>query len=159
MGTDIEIVEYSDYDRKLANLSGTSSKIVSTVKAESFEDKLDIANAVLNAVSLQEEMLDKPFDLVNWIGQVIKIKPEEIDSDDDRPVDENGMVPALRLVLLAADGSAYATTSESVASALGNIAAILGEPSTWNKPVRVVVRRVKGSGARYFMALSIIKTK
>ena len=156
--TDVVAYASNDYDeveRQLSTLS-QSSKIISTIIGDDFDTREQIANAVLNSVSLQDEMLDKPFDLVNWIAQIVKVTPEPSD-DDDRAVDENGRVAAIRVVLLDAEGNAYSATSEGVVSSLGTLQSVMGHPSTWKRPVRVVAKRVKTRNAnRYVITLRTV---
>ena len=156
--TDVVAYASNDYDeveRQLSTLS-QSSKIVSTIIGDDFDTREQIANAVLNSISLQDEMLDKPFDLVNWIAQIVKVTPEPSD-DDDRVVDENGRVAAIRVVLLDAEGNAYSATSEGVVSSLGTLQSVMGHPSTWKRPVRVVAKRGKTRNAnRYVITLRTV---
>ena len=148
--------DYDDVERQLSLLS-RDSKIISTVIGDDFETREQIANAVLSSISLQDEMLETPFDLVGWIAQIVKVTPESSNDADGRVVDENGRVSAIRVILLDANGNAYSATSEGVVSSLGTLQSVMGHPSTWKRPVRVVAKRVKTRNAnRYIITLRIV---
>lgn len=142
----------SDVERQLDAVSGASTQIVSTIKGNDFQTRQIIAAAVLNAESLQDTMLDKPFNLTNWIAQVVEVSPENEDGEND----PNVRIKALRIVLIDDKGNAYSTVSEGVASSLGSIAAVMGEPGTWDKPVKVVAKRIKSRGSRYILTLRVV---
>lgn len=141
-------------ESQLMAVSGAATQIMSTIKGDDFESRMQVTDAVLNAVSLQENMLDKPFNLTNWVAQVVTVNPD--DPDEDVQLDANGRVKALRLVLIDDKGNAYHTLAEGVASALGTIVAALGEPHTWKRPITVVAKRVKSRGARFILTLKIV---
>jgi hypothetical protein len=63
-----------------------------------------------------------------------------------------GEIDAVRVILVDADGSAYAAVSDGIMGSLRDIFAVLGEPSTWSAPLPVTVTENAGSikGRKYF---------
>ena len=112
--------------------------VFSTIKVESFADRITVVKAMTNAKKLADN-LGKTFALTGWTAQAVDV------------VQDSGEVsPSVRVVLMADDGTAYDCVSTGIAKALSNLQAVLGEPSSWPEPVKVKAVEEKGRrGFRY----------
>ena len=149
-----ELVVHSNSEVQLSALSGSRTTIHSTLPNDSHESALAIAKAVMNATPLDDQ-LGKPFNLVHFVAQVVKVTPSKEDVNDDRIVDADGRVEALRTILIDDKGNAYATVSDGVTAALTNIVSIMGQPSQWEKPVSVTAEKKQGRNGFKFFTLTL----
>lgn len=126
----------------IAAFQNPDAAIFSTIKVDSFKDRLAVVQAMTNTQKLNEN-LDKTFELVNWIAQAVDV------------IDDNGEVnKSVRIVLMAKDGKAYDCVSAGIAKALSNLQAVLGEPSSWPEPVKV--KAVEERGRRGFRYTTLV---
>lgn len=144
-------VSISDSERQMQQLQGNQTTIISTLHSDSFDDSIAIASAVMNAEPL-EDYLDTEIKLTNWIAQMVRVTPT---AEGDKIVDDDGKITAVRTILIDEDGNAYAAVSEGVVSALSNIVAVLGHPSTWEHSLSVTPKRKKGRNGFNFFTLVI----
>ena len=152
-----ELVVHSNSEVQLSALSGSRTTIHSTLPNDSHDSALAIAKAVMNATPLDDQ-LGKPFNLVHFVAQVVKVTPtkeNKENANDDRIVDADGRVEALRTILIDDKGNAYATVSDGVTAALTNIVAIMGQPSQWKKPVSVTAEKKQGRNGFKFFTLTL----
>ena len=149
-----ELVVHSNSEVQLSALSGSRTTIHSTLPNDSHDSALAIAKAVMNATPLDDQ-LGKPFNLVHFVAQVVKVTPNKEDVNDDRIVDADGRVEVLRTILIDDKGNAYATVSDGVTAALTNIVAIMGQPSHWEKPVSVTAEKKQGRNGFKFFTLTL----
>jgi len=120
----------------LANGSG----IVSTLKGNDLATRKATLNAVTNATPISDH-LGEIINLVHVVAQQVTIV-------DDKSGEAND---AIRAILLDADGSAYAATSDGLMGSLRDVFGIMGQPDTWVEPlpIRVVEKRGR-SGFRFY---------
>ena len=112
--------------------------VFSTIKVESFTDRITVVKAMTNAKKLADN-LGKTFALTGWTAQAVDVVQ-----------DSGELSPSVRVVLMADDGTAYDCVSTGIAKALSNFQAVLGEPSSWPEPVKVKAVEEKGRrGFRY----------
>ena len=149
-----ELVVHSNSEVQLSALSGSRNTIHSTLPNDSHDSALAIAKAVMNATPLDDQ-LGKPFNLVHFVAQVVKVTPSKEDVNDDRIVDADGRVEVLRTILIDDKGNAYATVSDGVTAALTNIVSIMGQPSQWEKPVSVTAEKKQGRNGFKFFTLTL----
>ena len=149
-----ELVVHSNSEVQLSALSGSRTTIHSTLPNDSHDSALAIAKAVMNATPLDDQ-LGKPFNLVHFVAQVVKVTPSKEDVNDDRIVDADGRVEVLRTILIDDKGNAYATVSDGVTAALTNIVSIMGQPSQWEKPVSVTAEKKQGRNGFKFFTLTL----
>lgn len=136
--------EIESTNKAVAQIAALSSGvgIMSTYKTDDFNTKKEILNAVTNAKPIAD-FLNLPIGLVNVVAQVVTVT----DAVTGDPKD------VVRTILIAADGEAYAATSDGIQGSLRDIFGILGEPSTWNEPLPVMVTENKGNGGRKFFKI------
>lgn len=116
----------------IANFAEATGSIYTTVQGDDMDTKLAVIGAISGAERIDEH-LDESIALVDFVIQAIEV------SDPN-----TGQInAATRVVLIDADGSAYAGISKPLVSSLQLITQLAGHPSTWNKPVDVVVQTVK----------------
>ena len=114
--------------------------IMSTVKGDTVESRKVTLNAVTNADPVSDH-LDETIDLVHVVTQAVTIA-------DDKTGEERDVV---RVILLSADGSAYAAVSDGLLGSLRDVFGIMGHPSTWAEPLPVKVVEKRGrSGYRFY---------
>lgn len=141
--TEIATVDAASTD-VIAGFQNPNSRVFSTVQANTFADKLSIIKAMTNAENLRDH-LNKPFALVNWTAQAVTLTDEKTGAVSE----------AVRLVLMSADGKAYACVSDGIAKSLQNILAVAGEPSTWDEPIKVKASEEQGKGMNRYLTLTL----
>ena len=110
-----------------------------------FTDKLNVVSAMTSSTPLADN-LDKPIMVQNVVIHAVKVT----DTETGEIVDQ------ARTILIDDKGKAYHAISGVIINRLRDIIAVLGEPSTWPSPVKMVCSRVKGTGANFFYDLHII---
>lgn len=128
----------------VASFQNPNSSVFSTVTVESFADKLKVIASMTNAENLRDH-LGKTLALTNWTAQVIDLTDENTGE----------VTKGVRLVLMTADGKAYACVSNGIAKSLQNILAVAGEPSSWPEPIKVKASEERGKGMNRYLTLSL----
>lgn len=116
--------------------------IYSSIKGNDFQTKKDILKAITNCESLAD-----------YIGKTVTIKDvvaQEVEMERDGEIKRG-----VRIVLIDADGVAYACVSSGVKSALDNVFAIMGEPNEWPEPQTFNIVQKKGNNGYKFTTLEI----
>ena len=104
------------------------SAMYCSIKSDgSMKSKADI----FNAVNSPDRKLSE------FIGETINLK--DIVAHPIQLIDENTgeLLDALRVVLIAEDGTSYEAVSNGVANAVNRILQIFGQPDTWETPIKV----------------------
>ena len=124
---------------KITMRSNAAVAIASTFTGEDFATKVRVFDAVSNALPISEHV-GETINLRNWVGQVVEV------------ADEDGELQSVvRVILVDADGTAYAALSDGLYRALVNIAGVIGLPDTWSNPIAVkVVEQRSRKGFRFF---------
>ena len=138
-----EIISVPDSANPMINSFTTGAMTYSSIKTESFDDKIAVLTAMSEAKPISES-LGKTFGLKDFI-----VQPVELQSETGQ------MVNALRTVMVADTGECYASVSDIIVRRLRDIVCVLGAPSEWERPLQVRVDRLKGNGANFFYDLVI----
>lgn len=101
------------------------SDIVSSFTGEDFATKIKIGAAVSGAKSLRDEMLNKKFNLKNFVIQRVQLASEETGVIED----------VARVILIDDKDNAYASVSTGVLSALKTIIGVAGMPEQWDSAI------------------------
>ena len=101
--------------------------LFSTVNAETMEGKAAVYKALNDATPLREV-----------VGETLTIK-DIIVQRVEVEADDGDLVEQARTSLITSSGDVYSATSNGIFSAVKNILAIFGHPSTWEAPLKVVV--------------------
>lgn len=133
-GTDLDTVDeatrntVTDVAQAIRDLNTPgSAAIYSSINAATFEDRIRIVSALSGSESADDNK-----------GAVINLKDFVIQAVDI--TDDNGVTNKVpRVVLIDEDGTAFHATSVGIFSAIENLIAIVGEPSTWEKSIPTVV--------------------
>lgn len=124
---------------KITMLNNAAVAITSTFTGEDFATKVQVFDAVSNALPISEHV-GETINLRNWVGQVVEV------SDEDGELQS-----VVRVILVDADGTAYAALSDGLYRALVNIAGVIGLPDTWATPIPVkIVEQRSRKGYRFF---------
>lgn len=116
----------------IANFADATGSIYTTVQGDDMDTKLAVIGAISGADRIDEH-LDEKIMLVDFVIQAIEV------SDPN-----TGQInAATRVILIDDQGEAYAGISKPLVSSLQLITQLAGHPSTWAKPVAVVVQHVK----------------
>lgn len=123
-GTDVALLE-----RRLKGLKGQATNVVSTIPANSFEDRIKTMELVTNSANLNDTIGDGGvIQLVDVIVQTIEM--------------EGNAVP--RVILIDADGSAYHVISSPVLGSIETLFGVVGsDTSKWERPIVTTVSRIK----------------
>ena len=132
----------TDVAEVIRGLNDPSAALYSSIKSESFDDRKKIAAALTTSTPVDEN-LNAVIQLKDFIIQPVDL------------ADAQGNVnTAPRIVLIDVDGKAFHATSVGLLSALKNIVAVVGEPSTWEAPIAIKVVEQKGRNGYKFFTIS-----
>lgn len=120
----------------------TDSGLLSTIPLDD-EDGQDIALVAMTSAERLEDNLNKEFNLKHFVVQRGEVLDEESGELRD----------SARIILIKDDGTAFSTGSASVASSLGAIVQLRGEPSSWKTASRVMVEKTETRQRRTAFAL------
>lgn len=127
-----DVADSQQVEHLIANFADATGSIYTTVQGDDMDTKLAVIGAISGADRIDEH-LDEKIELVDFVIQAIEV------SDPT-----SGQVnAATRVILIDADGAAYAGISKPLVSSLQLLTQLAGHPSTWEKPVTVVVQTVK----------------
>jgi len=104
------------------------------------EGKIKLYSALQNAEKLDEH-LNETMLMSNAVAQAVQVTD-----------DQTGEVSTtVRVVIVTADGKAYAATSPTLAAGLNTMFGIFGTPNTWDAPLAIkVVERRSRRGFKFF---------
>lgn len=104
------------------------------------EGKIKLYSALQNAEKLDEH-LNEPLAMSNAVAQAVQVTD-----------DQTGEVSTtVRVIIVTADGKAYAATSPTLAAGLNTMFGIFGTPNTWDTPLTIkVVERRSRRGFKFF---------
>lgn len=104
------------------------------------EGKIKLYSALQNAEKLDEH-LNEPLAMANAVAQAVQVTD-----------DQTGEVSTtVRVIIVTADGKAYAATSPTLAAGLNTMFGIFGTPNTWDEPLAIkVVERRSRRGFKFF---------
>lgn len=104
------------------------------------EGKIKLYSALQNAEKLDEH-LNEPLLMSNAVAQAVQVTD-----------DQTGEVSStVRVIIVTADGKAYAATSPTLAAGLNTMFGIFGTPNTWDAPLTIkVVERRSRRGFKFF---------
>lgn len=124
---------------KIDALASGAATVFSTFTGDSQADRLRIYDAISTAEPIADH-LGETIMLANAVAQLVEV------------ADEQGeLQSAVRVILVDADGSAYAAISDGLYRAMVNLFGLLGSPSTWTDPVAVkVVEQRSRKGFRFY---------
>lgn len=104
------------------------------------EGKIKLYSALQNAEKLDEH-LNEPLDMTNAVAQAVQV------TDDQTGEISN----TVRVIIVTANGKAYAATSPTLAAGLNTMFGIFGTPNTWTEPLTIkVVERRSRRGFKFF---------
>ena len=113
------------------------------------EGKIKLYSALQNAEKLDEH-LNEPLDMTNAVAQAVQV------TDDQTGEISN----TVRVIIVTADGKAYAATSPTLAAGLNTMFGIFGTPNTWTEPLTIkVVERRSRRGFKFFSIEPVDETK
>ena len=124
--TDLDVVGSHSVSADIEALKNGSVAVYSSFKADSFEDRISIVKAMANSKPL-DEFLGKTINLRNFIVQSIDMADEKTGEMREAP----------RVILIDDQGNSYHAISHGIMSALTNVVAVVGEPSTWPQAIAV----------------------
>lgn len=150
-----EVVEYSGAANdtlrgELTNLNtgGSVSGFYSSMKSETFADRIKVSTALSSSAPIADTILARPINLTHVIIQAADMTNEQ--------TGEAQVVP--RVVLITEDGKAYHGISGPLYRDVTNLLGIAGDPARWPEPVTVQVTR-EGGGTRKYFTLAVLGLK
>nr|DAP50280.1 MAG TPA: Single stranded DNA binding protein [Caudoviricetes sp.] len=104
------------------------------------EGKIKLYSALQNAEKLDEH-LNEAMLMSNAVAQAVQV------TDDQTGEISN----TVRVIIVTANGKAYAATSPTLAAGLNTMFSIFGTPNTWTEPLCIkVVERRSRRGFKFF---------
>lgn len=125
---------------QIANINADTATIFSTIKTDSLAEKMELFTALTNAEQISDH-LGETINLKHIVAQVVEVGQED-----------GTMSEAVRTILIAEDGTAYAGVSAGLFKALENLLQVLGTPETWGNaaiPIQVVEAKSR-KGFKFF---------
>ena len=132
-------------DVKLNALSGARQTIVSSFDTHTDEGQLALMDAITNAEPLNEH-LDETINLVDFVAQAVEFANEAGEMEE-----------GVRVILIDADGSAYAALSDGVRRSIETFIGVKGDPTTWTAPLPVKAIEKKSRRSFKFITLTIAR--
>lgn len=129
----------------VATLNDPTSGFYSTLKADTFKERLALGKAVNESTPL-DQALNEEFELANYIVQVVDIT----DSNTGE------QIQAPRVTLIDNNGKAYHGTSKGLLTAIRNLNATIGDPSTWEGNTIKVKVIEEGVRPRKYMTIKYL---
>lgn len=131
----------------LNSLMSKGSDMYCSIKADSFDEKAKVYNALNSPDKKLSEMINIVIEVKDIVAHEVQLVNEE-----------TGLVTnCLRTILVGADGTTYNAVSQGVANSLTRIFQIFGEPSTWEKPIKVKpVQKVTNNGTNKVTILEVV---
>jgi hypothetical protein len=139
-----EVVEYgigaaTDVAGAIEGLNNPDAAFYSSMKNDTFEGRVAVAQA-LSVSKPVADNLNTEIMLKHFIVQSVQISDDETGEVNEAP----------RVTLVDADGNAFHGTSIGLLSAVRNLIAQVGDPNTWEQPLRVSIVEERGRrGYRY----------
>jgi len=128
---------------KIDNLNAGALGIFSTFPQTDRAGQVAVYAAITDAEPIGDH-LGTLINLANVVAQVVEVA----DADGN-------LVSATRMILVDADGTAYAGLSEGLYRSLVNIFGLLGNPSTWAEPLPVTVVEAKSRKGYKFYTIKL----
>lgn len=126
-----DVQDSAQVEHLIANFAQATGSIYTTVQGEDIETKIAVVAAISGAEKIDDHLGEK-IALKDFVIQAIEVTDTV-----------NGQVnAATRVVLIDADGNAYAGFSKPLVSSLQLLTQLAGHPSTWMKPIDVAVEQV-----------------
>lgn len=122
------------------------------------EEKIRLFNAVMNPDERIKDHVNETITIKDFIVEIVTLDKKD-ESGKTMVDDETGEViqqAAPRIIILDDKGKSYTATSIGMFSALKRIVGIFGEPSTWEKPVKVKIKMLS-RGTRNMLNLEMVK--
>jgi hypothetical protein len=137
-GTDVSV--RSDPRAVIAALASGESTVFSTFAGTDHATKVEVLKALTDTESVDDHL-----------GEVINLANVVVQSIEVVDAETGEATPAPRIILVDADGTAYAAVSTGLLRSLENIFGILGQPSTWPAPLPITVVEEKSRrGFKFF---------
>jgi hypothetical protein len=141
--TEIAVVSSNTLNTEIANLSKGNLAVFSTITGDNFDAKVTLMNALSNSVPVSEN-LKATIELVNVVVESV-----------DMPNEQTGEISAQpRIILIAADGTAYHAISGPAFRDVKRLLAVMGHPSTWPAPLQIHVAQ-EGTGTRKYFVVKL----
>lgn len=135
----------ADNDRTLASITEAMG-FYTSLSLQTRGERLHMMNSINNSVPL----LDK-------VGEELSIKDVVLQTVTVTNQQTGEMEGAVRTTLIDVDGNAYNATSKGIAQSLRQVFNIIGEPTTWGEPLKVVPREKKGANGFRFLTLDFVE--
>jgi hypothetical protein len=117
--------------------------VFSTLTGNDFDTKVALMNALSNSVPVSEN-LKATIPLVNVVVESVDMADEGTGEIKAQP----------RIILIAADGTAYHAISGPAFRDVKRLLAIMGHPSTWPAPLPIHVAQ-EGQGTRKYFTVKL----
>ena len=138
------------YENKMETAFSSSQETVfSTLNADSMDDKIKIYKAVNTPDHRIKEFIN--MDIVIKDIYIEKISVVQKDESGNEIIDENGnpkisFVP--RVIIIDDKGESYTAVSNGIFNAVKRIFELLGDPHTWEKPIKFKVKQINKGNNR-----------
>ena len=123
----------------LVKLANAENPIITSINAETFEDKKRFYNAVNNPVGDVTEIINQPVTITDFYMR-----------HETKPTDAYFVYVCPTPTFIPHDGRSHKTTFRSLANSLVNLLRVFGTPDIWdNHKLTVVIKTVKYGGGMH----------
>lgn len=127
-------------------VNGMANGAIHTTVDMSTEEGKDLVYTALQDAEKIEDHLNEPIALRDVVTQNMQMVNEQTGEMQD----------TVRVILIAADGTAYTAISNVIMNSLNTLFSIYGTPDKWDSPKNVVVTERKSRAGRRFFNLGIV---
>lgn len=120
----------------LVKLASAENPIITSIQAETFDEKKRFYNAVNNPVGDVSDIINQPITITDfYMRHENKVNDVGVEYD------------GLTTTIILDDGRSYTTTYRSFAKSLINLLSVFGSPDIWeNHQLTVIIKTVKYGG-------------
>lgn len=101
-----------------------------SLKLETLEDKKKAFSLISNPQHALRDMINKTISLRHVFAEQIQITKKDTGEVND----------TVRMVLIDDKGVGYACVSKGVFNSMSRLLQLIGDPSTWEKPIDIIVK-------------------
>lgn len=140
--TSLMTTEDGMYELNFASAQRTYCSCVPATEKE----RVTFFNAINNPTKHLKEMINLEIEVKDIYAETIEFVNR----------DTGEATPGVRMVLIASDGTSYQASAKGVFSAISKLLKIMGEPSSWKKPVKIRPKEISKGPDRNVLTFDLV---
>lgn len=135
----------TDVAAAIEGLNNPDAAFYSSIKNDTFDGRIQVAQALSSSQPLSDN-LGVEIALKHFIVQAVQISDDATGNVNEAP----------RVTLVDADGNAFHATSVGLLASVRNLIAQVGEPETWERPIKIKVVEERGRRGYRYQTIKLI---